>query len=321
MRRDDLDAAVLASAYESGESAASLARQFHANIWAVLARLRQAGVAVRSSAAQNEQHVGLAPSATPMFLGVVDGLLLGDGWVDFKGCLRLEQAHTRYGWLVHVAEHLRLLGVASRIVPVPARERLYEERVIRSGGGGLLYTPCYQEMKEQRVRWYPRGRKRVPRDVELTPLGVAYWLCGDGSYDAQGALFFYTNGFLKREVGELAEKLCALGVRSRRVPVGRAGEYKIAITERDAAQRLKELVWEHVPECCRYKLQHVRPATPRGAAQARLTQLQAEEIRRRYFSGGAQVVLAQEYKVTQATISRVVRGEVHKGCPKTPFGG
>jgi len=244
---------------------------------------------------------------------IVDGILLGDGWIDRKGLLRLEQSQAHAPWLDSVADDLATLGASTKIVPIAPRARYLEGREIRSSGGSLLYTPAYVELQEQRKRWYPKDKKRVPEDVVLSPLSIAYWFCGDGTYDKQGALFFCTNSFLKREAQQLAEGLTELGIRARCVPVpARSRQWKIAITERDAAQTLRELTEDHVPECFRYKVAHVRAAIPRGSAQAKLTFEQAQEVRERTRDGETQTTLAKELGVSQAAISQIVRGKVHK---------
>lgn len=57
-----------------------------------------------------------------------------------------------------------------------------------------------------------------------------------------------------------------------------------------------------------------RKAQPRGEAHAnaKLTNKQAKEIRKRYAAGEFQTLLAEEYKVSQRVISLVVRGESYK---------
>ena len=57
-----------------------------------------------------------------------------------------------------------------------------------------------------------------------------------------------------------------------------------------------------------------RKVQPKGAAhtKAKLTNDQAEEIRKRYAAGEYQVPLAKEYGVSQRVISLIVRGESYK---------
>ncbi len=57
-----------------------------------------------------------------------------------------------------------------------------------------------------------------------------------------------------------------------------------------------------------------RKAQPKGErhANAKLTNLQAEAIRKRYREGELQIPLAKEYGVSQRAISLIVRGETYK---------
>jgi hypothetical protein len=56
-----------------------------------------------------------------------------------------------------------------------------------------------------------------------------------------------------------------------------------------------------------------RKVQPKGEkhANAKLTNQQAEDIRRRYASGEYQTPLATEYGVSQRVISLIVRGETY----------
>ena len=313
--RTDLNIPVLVEAYKDGTSAASLARQYQANIWTILERLRKAGVSIRSNKEQNEKHLKLPTSKITEFVGIVDGLLLGDGSIDPRGCLRLGQGELRQGWLKELAVRFAAVQVASRIVQITPHEGVIGERTARYKGGGLLYTPAYVEMQQHRLRWYPKGIKRVPDDVSFEPIAVAYWFCGDGTYNSNGVLVFCTNGFQKNEVRLLATRLStAVGIEARCVPVSaRPGEFIILVSKRDHAQRLKEFIEPHVPECCRYKFKYVRAAITPGSTQAKLSARQAAEVRSRYANGEKQALLAAEFGVTQSAISRIVRNEVHQG--------
>lgn len=293
-------------------SASSLARKYGTSVWTIINRLETAGVRIRSNKEQNEKRLNLSEAQNELFLEVVDGILLSDGSIDPKGCLRLEQSHAHAGWLEHIVTQWNSIGGSARSVPISPRERTIDGRKVFSGGGFLLYTPCYVELQEQRARWYPRGIKRVPSDVVLSPLSLAYWICGDGTYDKQGALFFCTNGFLKKEIHRLAQLLTDFGVRARCVPVpSRRRQWKIAITQRDASEQLRTRTEAHMPECFLYKFAHVRAAIPRGTAQTKLTPEQVTQIRER--CGTRQGLLAREFGVSQTTISRILCGEAHRG--------
>lgn len=313
--RTALDVTALVEAYKAGTSATALARQYQVSIWLILDRLRKTEVPIRSNKEQNERRLNLSTSQTAAFVGIVDGLLLGDGSIDSRGCLRLDQAKIRQGWLSDLTVRFAVLRTASRTIPIKPHDCKVNGRKTRFKGGWALYTPAYVEMQQQRLRWYPKGIKRVPKDVSLTPVTVAYWFCGDGSYNADGVLVFYTNGFLKNEVRLLAARLSTVvGIEARCVPISaRPGQFIVRVGRRDDALRLKEFIEPHVPECCRYKLQYVRAALPRGSAQAKLSAQQAAEVRSRCADGERQAHLAAEFGVTQSAISRIARGKVHQG--------
>lgn len=324
-RRPDLDTGAIIEAYESGTSAASLSRQHHASLWSILNRLKKAGVKVRSSNEQNEKRLDLPKGRLAEFIGLVDGLILGDGSISARGSFSLEQVDTRRGWLEHVATQLTELGVDSRIIPRAAPRKLsyIDGRQINVHASSVLYTPCYAELKVQRARWYPNGGgKQVPADVTMTPLGLASWFCGDGSGDKQGLICFYTNSFTERDVRALAAKISlefnvsARCAKIHRPPKHRTtrteSEFKVVVSKRDDAQRFKDLTEALMPECCLYKFQHVRRAIPRGSLGAKLSQEKADEIREKYSAGAVQTALATEYGVHQTAISAVVSGKTYR---------
>lgn len=68
------------------------------------------------------------------------------------------------------------------------------------------------EFKDIREKWYD-NIKIVPEDLNLTPTIVRHWWIGDGSLSSQK---FATNGFLKRDVDLLVNKLNNIGIKSKR---------------------------------------------------------------------------------------------------------
>lgn len=45
----------------------------------------------------------------------------------------------------------------------------------------LLWSRFDKKLTEERERWYPYGKKRVPRDIVLAPEALLYWFIGDGT--------------------------------------------------------------------------------------------------------------------------------------------
>jgi len=268
---------------------------------------------MRSPKEQNERRLEPPPAPLPFtFRELVDGLLLGDGQIDPKGLLRLQQSEQRRGWLDQVAGLLRQVGGSSKTVPIHSKEKLLQEenRVIRTGPSNLLYTPAYVEMQAERKRWYPDDAKQVPRDLCLTPLVVAHWFAGDGTYDTNGTLSFCTNSFTADEVDFLIGRLANdLGIRgTRRTPTPRPNQFKLGVYRKDEAMKLKALLEPLLPDCCQYKLQHVRPPK-----HGHLLPEQVREIRRRAVDGESVHYLVGLFARSEATIRNIITGRSHQG--------
>lgn len=249
--------------YVAGESAASLARAFSVNIWTILNRLRRNGVTIRSPATQNARFLGDTGVRVDRLKveEVLAGVLLGDGYLNPKGSLFLEQSVRRFGWLLKLQRDLDRIGCESRLIPLPAKTKWLsaEQRFIYGKEGALLYTPCYQEFKEQRKRWYPDARKVVPDGLKLTPTVVAHWFCGDGTCGPSGSLTLLTNSFTRAEVERLCQALeIDLGVKASISKNGR-DEHVLQILRRQEAVALAGVIRPLMPKCCLYKLRFVRP--------------------------------------------------------------
>ena len=71
-------------------------------------------------------------------------------------------------------------------------------------------------LASQYERWYPNKRKRVPLDIELTPISLANWYMGDGCRRSHYSHFvsadFCTDGFAPEDLDLLLTQLCDLGL-------------------------------------------------------------------------------------------------------------
>jgi hypothetical protein len=309
MSTTHLDTESLVSAYLTGEGASSLARTHKVSVWSIITRLRAAGVEIRTN--QNERGLGAAVAAFS-FQELVDGILLGDGGIDPKGLLRLEQCQARVRWLDQVQGLLHQVGSESRIVPIPPRERVLDGRMIQSSGGGLLYTPAYVEMQAQRRRWYPEGTKIVPLDLKLTPLCLAQWFTGDGTYDKTGTLLLCTQSFTRIEVEFLTRRFQEdLGVHASVGETHRDGQFTIRILRKNDAVLVRDMVAPWMPDCCQYKFQYVRSVKRMG----RFSPAQVQDIRRRRGEGEAPLTLDSEYGVSKVMILKIASKESYAWVP------
>jgi len=63
---------------------------------------------------------------------------------------------------------------------------------------------CFTKLRE---KWYPNGKKIVPKDIELNRTVVLHWYLGDGTLDNQVGAVFCTDSFSKEDNKVLIEKL------------------------------------------------------------------------------------------------------------------
>lgn len=234
---------------------------------------------------------------------VLDGLLLGDGYLDKKGSLRLEQGWRHEGWIRWLEIELPKHGCETTVIPVLPRTKLCEGREIRGQGGLVLYTPVYKNFKPQRIRWYPEGVKIVPSDLKLTPLVMAQWLCGDGTYSRDGSLTFCTDGFAKRDVDYLSELLYQKFSIYSRVRLTYRRQPHLYIQDKKSALKLADLVKPWVPKCFQYKLQYTRLPKKSGVTpklNPQVTKIILE-------IGVSKAALARKFGVSVSTIYNTLK--------------
>ena len=116
---------------------------------------------------------------------ILIGLLLGDVCAQKRSTkgntnLHFEQGLVHKDYLFHLFELFKSFSGS----PPKIAERKPDKRT------GKVYTrvqfatltlPCFNVLYEN---FYPKGKKVVPSNIEelLTPLGLAYWLCDDGTF-------------------------------------------------------------------------------------------------------------------------------------------
>lgn len=78
----------------------------------------------------------------------------------------------------------------------------------------------YSELLSIYRRWYPNGKKIVPRDIVLTPLVCRQWYIGDGCLthhkDSRPSIVLATNGFSIYDVKWVTKQLNKIGFKAKR---------------------------------------------------------------------------------------------------------
>lgn len=125
-------------------------------------------------------HPGNHIKLSEELLTYLDGSLLGDGGLYSPPSLRsacYQIGQKRLSYINYVKACLSSFGLH------PSGQVLTMTNHYPSGrqANAYLYrTKTYRELRKQRERWYPNGKKRVPKDVRLTPLSIRTWFLEDG---------------------------------------------------------------------------------------------------------------------------------------------
>ena len=141
---------------------------------------------------------------------VINGILLGDGCINTNLCLQFNQS------VVHAYYFAYVLSIFCNLKPCCyfyvvkpndlVKTTTYAYRFIVNG---------FPEFKELRQKWYPDGKKIVPKDLILNKIVLSFWYQDDGCffkrYDGDqiyhNGFRLYTNNFQENDVSFLIEIL------------------------------------------------------------------------------------------------------------------
>lgn len=257
-------------------------------------------------ASRADRHFRLTPRLRALF----DGLLLGGAGIHrpterANPFFAITEREKHGAWLDLIQHEFRLAGV---------EHSRYPGRIER------IRTRAYPELIPFFERFYDekdwKGRqKRIPRDINLTPLALAHFFAGRGHLVSQGyAIFFSTHAFPLADVEYLVNRLRAEYALHARVMLQR--HYPIVRLSRSGDRlRLRDLLLPYLPECFHAKIQ-VRQSRPisgssasRCYAHTLLTWADVRSIRARAEAGELYRTIAEDHHVSPEHIGRIARGE------------
>lgn len=139
---------------------------------------------------------------------ILNGLMLGDGGLEkHKNCmnpsLRITRVYTDLEYLLYNAEVFQNYLTSKSITEC---YETYDKRTGKKYFSSRLRTKCSEDFLPFYKKWYPEGKKIIPKDLELTPLTIAIWIADDGHISNPGQrknllnLKFSTHGFSEDEV-------------------------------------------------------------------------------------------------------------------------
>jgi len=192
----------------------------------------------------NGNHCDLSQKAIKW----INGELLGDGCLEYisqrSACFRYISKYLEY--CEYVRDTLKMFGIEQ------AGKINYYIGGWSVNGVYKYTTRSYAELLTIRKKWYPEGKKIVPKDIKLTPLTCRQWYIGDGSLKhpqyGRPYIKLCTNGFTISDVNFLVGKLIDLGFKTTRQP----SENVVSISPYSTKEFLS-YIGECPVKCYRYK--------------------------------------------------------------------
>lgn len=155
-------------------STKKIAKIYNVTPRAVSTKLKRARVTIRNLSDAQEliaNHIKINKIMNHYF----DGLLLGDG------CVTTPKKNNKSGVYTHADKHLSyIIWLKKQFSKFQIRNsKTYHNKKLNTYS---FKTKYYREFIAFRQRWYPNGKKVIPKDLILMPITLKNWYLGDGSY-------------------------------------------------------------------------------------------------------------------------------------------
>ena len=148
----------------------------------------------------------------------INGELLGDGSLQSKSpfSARIDYSSKYLEYIRYISDTLKSFGIrqSGKILKKHLTDRDMDCYTYQYN------SLTYPELSLIYKKWYPRGKKIVPKDIKLTPLTCRQWYIGDGCLDCTNrgrpSIIIATNGFIPSDVKWLVNQLNKLGFKNER---------------------------------------------------------------------------------------------------------
>lgn len=151
-------------------------------------------------------------------IDLINGELLGDGHLGVQSSYSsfFSYGSKYFEYITYISNILKSFGIRQ-----VGRIRMH----INKKRGNISYhyvSRSYVELLSIRKKWYPDGKKIVPKDLKLTPLTCRQWYIGDGCLIHNNCKNLYIKLFTESlkiiDVDFLVNGLIKLGFKATRQP-------------------------------------------------------------------------------------------------------
>ena len=145
----------------------------------------------------------------------INGELLGDGCV-----VSYSKSSAQFNYSSKYEEYLNWLSIQLNKYGIKQSGKIH--KCYTKWGLAYQYQSCsYKPLQILRKKWYPNGKKIIPKDIKLTGLSCRQWYIGDGSLEhnkrGKDGIRLATNGFRKRDVLFFINLMGKKGIKAKRL--------------------------------------------------------------------------------------------------------
>lgn len=250
---------------------------------------------------------GHFPPLTRQQNDLITASLLGDGCISARGRFSFKQKLQRKEYVLWLSEKLK-----------PYSKDVSDETGIRRGRSftnSKFLTAHHTCFKELRKKWYPVGRKMVPRDLVLTPEIFAHWHVQDGTNNQRKkSVRLATDGFCIEDVKFLIRCIERdFGLKPHFQL--KKGKYPIIDIGAYDYNKAIQIVFPHITwGCFQYKIstQNVPVKKMINGGACKLNKKKAHEIRVLFTNDHVNVKgLAERYGVAVSSIYNVLNNQTY----------
>jgi hypothetical protein len=192
---------------------------------------------------------------------LLNGLMLGDGCIQYSGGRsKTNNSNPRLTIVRQLRDEQYNFWIYNQIKNLcnskPFQYEVLDKRTLKIYKSSRIYSKSLTFFKEIFNYWYPDGKKRIPRNIEFTPLTLLVWFLDDGSVitanNKKGnvcklTIKISTHGFIKEDVEFLANKLSCFFETLFRIQYDDGNHYIVG--SGDAACRYIQYINDIFPDC------------------------------------------------------------------------
>lgn len=156
--------------------------------------MKRLNIPIRSSKEQiNISYPPKEFELTEECISFFDGLLLGDGSIPYRNAgSRIYSHGCKYReYLEYIKKRARKYGIT--FSPILTRQRQDSRYKNNNYTESFLQSHRFKTFELFRKRWYPNGKKIIPKDFRFSKDSLLHWYLGDGHFYRH--ILLCTHGF------------------------------------------------------------------------------------------------------------------------------